>query len=343
MPSWSTPGMARVAELVRQRSGLVFPEARVTEVEAAVRRAMKRRGVATADRMAELLVQDAAERDALVAELTIGETYFQRDAGQFELLRRRILPQLLERVGGERPLRIWSAGCASGEEPYSIAMILHELDALEGAEIVGTDIARPRLVDAQRGIYSKWSLRTVPDDLRARYFRERGRYYELDPRIREHVDFQYLNLAEDRFPSLSIGIWGMDLVLCRNVLIYFDGDTVRAVARRLVETLSEDGFLVLGASDPAIGEMIECDVVVTDAGLIYRRPGATVGDDMLRGGGAARGTTRHWKDGAGAAAGRRGSGAAAGRRGRAVAGIGGGDGRSRRRGGRRGGPACGCC
>jgi chemotaxis protein methyltransferase CheR len=263
--------MERVADLVRERSGLVFPEARVTEVEATVRRAMNRRGIAVPQHLAELLGRDAAERDALVAELTIGETYFQRDASQFELLRRRILPELLSVTGDARPIRAWSAGCASGEEPYSIAMVLDELGALDRADIVGTDIARPRLADAQRAVYSRWSLRTVPDDLRDRYFRERGRYYELAPRIREKVDFRYLNLAEDRFPSLSAGIWGMDLILCRNVLIYFDRETVRRVARRLIETLSEDGFLVMGASDPPIGEMVECDVVVTDAGLIYRR------------------------------------------------------------------------
>jgi chemotaxis protein methyltransferase CheR len=263
--------MERVAELVRERSGLVFPEARVPEVEATVRRAMNRRGIGAPQHLAELLARDASERDALVAELTIGETYFQRDASQFDLLRTLILPELLALADDGRPIRAWSAGCASGEEPYSIAMVLDELGALDRADIVGTDIARPRLADAQRAVYSRWSLRTVPDDLRERYFRGRGRYYELAPRIRERVDFRYLNLAEDKFPSLSAGIWGMDLILCRNVLIYFDRETIERVARRLIETLSEDGFLVMGASDPPIGEMVECDVIVTHAGLIYRR------------------------------------------------------------------------
>jgi chemotaxis protein methyltransferase CheR len=284
MPTWNSPGMARVAELVRERTGLVFPGARVAEVESTVRRVMSRHHIAGMDQLTDILDDDAEVRDELVAALTIGETYFRRDTAQFELLRHRVLPELLASAGAGRPLRIWSAGCASGEEPYSIAMILDELGALDRASITGTDISRPRLADAQRGVYSKWSLRGVAGDVRRRYFAERGRYFELAARIRKPVDFRYLNLAEDRFPSLSIDIWGMDLILCRNVLIYFDRPTVVRVARRLVESLSEDGWLILGASDPAISEMIECDVVVTDAGLAYRRPGAASDEDVRRSG-----------------------------------------------------------
>jgi chemotaxis protein methyltransferase CheR len=284
--------MARVADLVRERTGLVFPEARVAEVEATVRRAMSRRGVQHPDPLVDVLREDSAVRDALVAELTIGESYFQRDSAQFELMRRQVLPALLGGAAAGRPVRVWSAGCAAGEEPYSVAMLLDELGALRRAEIVGTDISRPRLNDAQRGVYSAWSLRGMSDDVRRRYFRERGRYFELDARIREPVDFRYLNLAEDAFPSLSIGIWGMDLILCRNVLIYFDRPTVERVARRLVESLSEGGWLILGASDPAIAELVECDVVVTPAGLAYRRPGAAGDDDARRAAVSGRGGSR---------------------------------------------------
>jgi chemotaxis protein methyltransferase CheR len=289
MQEWSSAGMARVAELVRERTGLVFPSARVSEVESTVRRVMSRHSIAGADRLLTVLEDDAEVRDGLVAELTIGETYFSRDTAQFELLRRRILPELLATAGAERPLRIWSAGCASGEEPYSIAMILDELGALRSAEIVGTDISRPRLDQAQRAVYARWSLRGVPDDVRDRYFAPRGRYYELAERIRRAVDFRYLNLAEDRFPSLSVGIWGMDLIFCRNVLIYFDRPTVQRVARRLIDSLSQDGWLVLGASDPSLRELVDCDVVVTDAGLVYKRPGAARVIDLRRRGGAEAG------------------------------------------------------
>jgi chemotaxis protein methyltransferase CheR len=161
-----------------------------------------------------------------------------------------------------------------GEEPYTIAMVFEELGAAGRSHIVATDIARGRLEDAQRGIYSKWQLRSTSEPLRRRYFTERGKYFELTPRIRKRVDFRYLNLSEDSFPSMSTGVWGMDVIFCRNVLIYFDAPTVERVARRLIASLSETGFLFLGASDPAIADMVECDVVMTDAGLVYRRRGA---------------------------------------------------------------------
>jgi chemotaxis protein methyltransferase CheR len=284
MPAWSSPAIAEVAEFVRATTGLTFPEARVADVEATIRRTMLRRGLNSVRELLRLLRQDGAEREAMVAELTIGETYFQRDPAQFGVLADRILPELLSRGERSRPVRVWSAGCASGEEPYTVAMLFDELGALDRSQIIGTDIARSRLQDAQRGIYSKWSLRSATPEIRARYFRERGRFYELKPSLREHVDFRYLNLAEDRFPSLSVGIWGMDVILCRNVLIYFDRPTIERVARRLIASLSEDGWLILGASDPAIGEMIECDVLLTAAGLVYRRPGASGDAAALRGG-----------------------------------------------------------
>jgi chemotaxis protein methyltransferase CheR len=271
---WSSPDLARVVTLIRDATGLVFPDIRVADVEATIRRTAARHGVRNLAALVPLLRQDARVREALVAELTIGETYFQRDPAQLDLLGREVLPALLAGRPADRPVRVWSAGCASGEEPYSVAMLFDELEALDRCAIVGSDIARKRLEDAQRGVYSRWSLRNTPADVRARYFRERGRYFELVGRIREQVDFRYLNLAEDRFPSLSIGIWGMDVILCRNVLIYFDRDTVREVAQRLLATLSEDGWLILGASDPAISEVVECDVVLTDAGVVYRRAGA---------------------------------------------------------------------
>jgi chemotaxis protein methyltransferase CheR len=282
MVEWSTPQMARVAELVRERTGLVFPLARQAEVESAIGRAMERRGIDRVERLAELLGSDDHAREALVAELTIGESYFQRDPAQFELLRWQILPELLAARAPDRPIRVWSAGCASGEEPYTVAMVFDELGAASRAHIIGTDIARSRLEAAQRGLYSKWALRNSTEEVRSRYFTARGRYYELAPRIRERVDFRYLNLAEDRFPSLSTGIWGMDVILCRNVLIYFDAPTVERVARRLIASLSEDGWLLTGASDPPVSELVECDVVLTDAGLAYRRPGTARVSDVRR-------------------------------------------------------------
>jgi chemotaxis protein methyltransferase CheR len=134
-------------------------------------------------------------------------------------------------------------------------------------------VSRTALALARRAVYTRWSLRGVPDHIVRTYFVQEGNRFALAPAIRDAVEFRYLNLAEDTYPSLSTGIWGMDLILCRNVLIYFDAETVARVARQLIDSLSDDGWLLLGASDPPLGELAPCDVVVTDVGLAYRRRG----------------------------------------------------------------------
>ncbi|HSJ32824.1 MAG TPA: protein-glutamate O-methyltransferase CheR [Longimicrobiales bacterium] len=288
MKGWSSTAFADVAELVRERTGLVFPDSRLQDVEATIRRTMARLRIEDSDVLLALLRDDARARESFVADLTIGESYFQRDPAQFDLLRWRILPELLASRPADRAIRVWSAGCAAGEEPYTIAMLFEEMNAAHRSDIVGTDIARSRLADAQRGLYSKWQLRNTPDPVRRRYFAEHGKFFELTPRIRQRVDFQYLNLAEDSFPSLTNGIWGMDVILCRNVLIYFDAPTVERVAQRLIASLSEDGWLLLGASDPAISELVDCDVVLTESGLAYRRRGAAGAHDIRAASAATR-------------------------------------------------------
>jgi chemotaxis protein methyltransferase CheR len=265
--TWSHPVLESVVECVRERAGLVFPPGRRAAVEESIRGEMERLGVQHPGRYLARLQSDTAARDALVSRLTIGESYFFRDAGQFRVIRERILPEL--RAGCRDAIRCWSAGCAAGEEPYSLAIMLEEQQVADSF-VLGTDIARPRLLQAQRGEYSAWALRGVPPETVARYFVPRGRTFQLKKRILSRVRFDYLNLAEDRYPALGGNAWGMHLILCRNVLIYFDAPTVEQVAARLLRTLTPQGWLVLGASDPVISEFVPCEPVLTDAGLAYR-------------------------------------------------------------------------
>src|SRR6185503_16148318 len=138
--------------------------------------------------------------------------------------------------------------------------------------VVGTDISRERLSAARRGAYRRWSFRGVPETVITRYFRTVGDSFQLAPEIRRDVDFGYLNLASDEYPAMSSEIWGMDVIFCRNVLIYFDRDTIAHVAEKLVASLADDGWIFLGATDPPLNEYVKCDVVQTHAGLVYRRP-----------------------------------------------------------------------
>lgn len=273
---------AAAAEVVRQRTGLVFTDARRPTLEAGLGRAMKRVGAKDAEAYLARLETEDAVFDDLVGEITVGETYFFRDPRQFAVIRAQILPELATRLRTGAPLRLWSAGCASGEEAYSLAMLAHELGLGGGVHVVGTDLSRAALSRALQGRYSCWSLRGVPPDLIHRYFDPIGNEVALRSPIQESVEFKYLNLAEDAYPSLSTGIWGMDLILCRNVLIYFDGDTIARIAWRLIESLGHDGWLLLGASDPLLADLVPCQVMITDAGLAYRRREVRAEHDLRR-------------------------------------------------------------
>lgn len=262
---------AAVESFVRRRTGLVFGAARRPSFEAALSAIMRRAGVRAPDAYLTRLEADPALLDDFVAGITVGETYFYRDQAQWSVIRDSVLPSLSARQGRGAGLRAWSAGCAAGAEPYTAAIVLREQGLAAGAHIIGSDISRAALAQARHAQFGRWALRGVPDATVQTYFQASGDRFTLASPIREAVDFRYLNLAEDVYPSLTTGIWGMDLILCRNVLIYFDAETIARVARRLVASLSDEGWLLLGASDPVISELVPCDVVMTGSGLAYRR------------------------------------------------------------------------
>ena len=216
-----------------ERSGLVFAPNRRAEAEAGIARAMKRAG---ADDLAAYLVlvrRDGAALDDLVDELTVGETHFMRDPDQMDLIRREVFPALKRRRDAGAAARVWSAGCATGEEAYSLAILLEEEGLDDGAVVLGTDLSAAALEKARAGSYSDWSMRGVSGQFLQDYFRHvRGRRILVD-RIRNKVRFERLNLVgpED---YAAAGAFGMDLILCRNVLIYFDHETAGRIARATV-------------------------------------------------------------------------------------------------------------
>lgn len=264
------------AALVRQRTGLIFSAARRSTFDTALALAMRRAKLSDPEVYLARLAVEPALLDDFVADLTVGETYFFREPQQFAVIRNQVIPALLSSRSRERSLRVWSAGCATGEEPYTLAIVMREQGLAGAAHIVATDLSHAALAQARRACYTRWSLRGVPDEVIRTYFEHVNDRFLLAPAIRDLVEFRYLNLAEDSYPSIPTGVWGMDLILCRNVLIYFDADTIAHVARHLLDSLSDDGWLLLGASDPPLGDLVSCDVVVTSAGLAYRRPGRGV-------------------------------------------------------------------
>lgn len=207
-----------------------------------------------------------------IAPRASGETYFFRDRGQSDLLRLRLLPELIGRRRDAKSLRLWSAGCASGEEAYSLAMlvdmVLPQRDSWE-VLIVGSDIDQAALAKARRGRYGQWSFRTTPPELQRRYFRQAGDEWELDERIRRMVSFRAGDLIGEPFPDE--GLRDMDLILCRNVFIYFDAAAVAAVANKLAATLSEGGYLMTGHTELMGYRVGDLQSRLFVDGVVYRR------------------------------------------------------------------------
>lgn len=210
----------------------------------------------------EQMLSQASSTDPLwqevIQHITIGETYFSRNQSHFEALRLHILPALIEksRNTGLKQLRIWSAGCATGEEPYSIAMLLKELIPdidTWSITILGTDINEDSLRHAREGLYSSNAFRSeTPRKIQNRWFELNDKKYQLSSDIRHMVRFAPLNLISDDYPSLSNYTINMDLILCRNVTIYFSQSETEQVIKRFWKALVYEGCLVVGHSEPSI-------------------------------------------------------------------------------------------
>ncbi|WP_164019897.1 CheR family methyltransferase [Pyxidicoccus trucidator] len=274
---WSHPGFAAVLALVEERAGLAAPSCPAA-AEEAISRAMARADLADFEAYRARLAEDSAALDDLLIELTVGETYFFRTPEHFEHLRRVVLPELRERLGPEHAVRVWSAACSSGEEPYSLAALLQAEGWGEHMAVYATDVSRGALARARQAVYGEWSLRGPWADRMRAHLRVEGRRYLLSPEVKQHVRFSYLNLALDTWPSADSGLWRLDVIFCRNVLIYFNRATIEAVARRLHDALAEGGYLFTGPSDPPLGDLAPFEPVLTEWGVIYRRPrhGASV-------------------------------------------------------------------
>jgi chemotaxis protein methyltransferase CheR len=196
---------------------------------------------------------DAALMEAVVEAMTTNESFFFRDKTPFEHFRRTIMPSLLAaRRRQSRSIRIWCAAAASGQEPYSIALSLKEMEkAIAGwrIEIVATDLSGAVLNRARRGLYSQFEVqRGLPITLLVKYFTQVGEQWQIAPEIRAMVKYRRFNLLSDFAP---LGLF--DVILCRNVLIYFDQNTKSDVLHRLAGTMMSDGYLILGATETALG------------------------------------------------------------------------------------------
>ncbi len=276
---WSAPEFETIAELVEARAGLRFAPNRCESLERAVRQITHDTSSETLRAFSERLVARESEWERLLARLTVGETYFFRDYPQFEFLEHVILPELAERHGPAYRPRLWSAGCSTGEEPYSLAISLARHDKLDGALVLGTDLSEAALASARRAHFKRWSLRDVSPQILDQYFTIRGSVVSLPAEITSRVQFERLNLAGVSYPSPSTSTFAMDVIFCRNVLIYFSPVAIQRVARRLFESLAPGGVLFVGPSDPPLQEL-GFGVEHVAAGTVYRRPLTTLSPEQ---------------------------------------------------------------
>jgi chemotaxis protein methyltransferase CheR len=244
-----------LCRLLKERSGLVLTRDKAYLLESRLLPVARKRNMRSLDELIGLLrgrPEGELVRDVIEA-MTTNESFFFRDIKPFDQFRNFVIPQLLKTRAVKKSMRIWSAACSSGQEPYSIAMILAEEKAtrLQGwsIELVATDLSTEILEKAQAGLYSQFEVqRGLPIQLLVKYFKQQGDRWQIDAGIRGMVKFRCLNLLDDFTP-----MGHFDVIFCRNVLIYFDQATKTVVLDRIARMLPVDGFLYLGGAETVIG------------------------------------------------------------------------------------------
>jgi chemotaxis protein methyltransferase CheR len=255
VPELSPPEIERFRRAVRRRLGLCFDDGKLDFLAEVLRRRIDRSGRSTLAYLSHLDEGGEArdERRALARELTVGETYFFRNIEQFRALAEVALPERARARAEGRRLRLLSAGCASGEEAYTLAIVARDSPACAGYDVSirGVDINPAALERAATGRYAAWALRETPDSVRARCFRIDGRELVLDAELRSAVSFEERNLAD---PEATL--WqpeALDVVFCRNMLMYLAPETARAVVDRIRRSLAPGGYLFLGSAETLRG------------------------------------------------------------------------------------------
>jgi chemotaxis protein methyltransferase CheR len=269
------PAFAKLAAAVRAASGLSLPRSQLVFIEARLQPTVRRLELGDAQTLIQRLAtgNDPALIQAVVEALALTETSFFRDKVPFDQLKREVLPALAS-ARGERPVRVWCAGCATGQEAYSVALLAEQLRG-EGApvplEILGTDLSERCLEKAASGLYTQFEVqRGLPIRLLIEWFEQTDEMWRVAPRLRQAVSWRAFNLLDAPDPAQ---VW--DVILCRNVLSELDEDIRRGVLERLAGVLAEDGHLVLGLSETVHGLTDAFRPVPGRRGLYARNPGAS--------------------------------------------------------------------
>ena len=258
--------------LLRDRLGLDYPPQKKSEIEKAYGPVSD--GLDAAEFCCKVASPSGEELlQRLVNRLTVGETYFFRIQAHFDALQSVILPGLFKKRAAEKRLRIWSAGCASGEEPYSVAMLI--LEALPDAadweiEFLATDVNTDFLASARRGRYREWSFRKVDEYWRENYFERADGEWQVAAEVRAMVKFVRANLVDERDNATAGGPALFDLILCRNVFIYFDDDAIERASTLFRRYLAPGGWFIGGHAEPFVYDD-DFEAVNFPGAFVYRK------------------------------------------------------------------------
>jgi chemotaxis protein methyltransferase CheR len=263
--------LAEIRLFIERRSGILFDESRRRFLSDRLAKHLKHRGLTRGTDLLRLISNSNTEYEALLEILLTQETSFRRYPAIYEALEKRVLPELHGKKFWHNPrsLRIWSAGCSTGEEPYSIAIsVLETLEFPEAwnVEILATDISRHALDVAQRGHYSRRGLASfTPEQIETHFGATASGQYRVKPKVRSMITFAQMNLAQ------MVYMGRFDCIFCMNVLIYFSDDLRATLIRRFYECLEPDGYLFLGHAESVSKAKVDLEPIVISDSLIYRK------------------------------------------------------------------------
>jgi chemotaxis methyl-accepting protein methylase len=262
--------LQRLLEKIYRERGFDFREYKETTLTRRLTRRLRARRCQTYAEYARILDQDLSEYDKLFDDLTINVTSFFRDEVAFKALEETVLSSLIDRQKDrQRSVRIWSAGCATGEEPYSIAMLLLEFLGKDierwNVAIIATDIDKKALQRAHEGLFAQKEVEGIRQAWRDKYFVPENKAFRVLPVVRQMVSFEVHNLVSDQ------PYFGMDLVVCRNVLIYFTPELQTRVLKGFHKGLTPEGFLLLGKAEVPVGESNRLFHALDSKAKLYRK------------------------------------------------------------------------
>jgi chemotaxis protein methyltransferase CheR len=278
--------MERLRQLVEAETGMDLAGSRFPRLQGAVERVLGQQPGANLERILARSEEYPAFLESLTAELTVGESFFFRNEHHFKALREQVFPEIMRENAAQREIRVWSAGCATGEEPYSVAILLDQLLADRGqwqVAILGTDLNLAFQERARQAQYRQWSFRQTDIHQDRRYFSPDGEWFVLSPKVRGHVRFAYLNLVKDVYPSPLTGTVGLDLILFRNVAIYLKPEITQAIIERFRRALRPGGWLLLGEVELSLTPTAGLEAKQFGQATFFRKPLEASGESVLPG------------------------------------------------------------